>query len=396
MKRIDDPSTGVIGFEHDTDFIPVAYTNRANPRKQRTTSRHMADHDFSVRPFEARDIDDIRRLWAHVYSEDEIEIRTRILEWFTRENPHRSADSPGYFMLLDGEEVVGFHGQAAWQFAFSGNRVSGAMCYDDMLSPDYRGKGLGKIMLDQVAALRPEFTGALWHNDANHRLYSKCGWVDVQDFRPHLKICDPRPMLASRFGDRVARFLAPFARAVLALRQSVIPTPRARGIRFQPVERFDERFDNFFDAVASEFPAIAVRDSSYLNWKFVDRPSMTYQRLAAIDESGGIAGYVVFRRQEREGIILDGLADPRTDTFTNLVEAALGALEADGVDSVRIACTHPGLARSLRSLGFIESRRPLHFMIIHADAAESAAPLTAASSWYVTYSDGDGDCWAVE
>jgi GNAT superfamily N-acetyltransferase len=358
----------------------------------------MSEHDFRVEPLKPENTSNVQALWSQMYSEEQIAERTRIFDWFAWGNPQVTEEVPPYYLLLDGDRVVGMHGHAPWGFSLKGRRERGFMCYDDMLSMEYRGKGLGKIMLNGVAEVRPELAGALWHNEANNRLYAKAGWHDFTDFCPFVKIYDPGPRLRARLG-AWGRLLAGPARLALRIREALQRRGASSAYTLERVERFGSEFDAFFASVEDQFDAIVVRDSTYLNWKFVDKPFTPYERWAARDADGKLAGYVVFRVIEQDGElsgkVLDVLADPRSDAFSALVSKALDEMRPQGVAEVPIACTLPAFGDALRRLGFVQTQYVLHFMILHFEGRAPAGWEKSARHWYLTYSDGDGDCWST-
>ncbi len=359
----------------------------------------MSEYEFRVERLTPANLSDVQALWGQMYSAEEIEQRTRIFHWFALGNPYVSDELPPYYLLVDSDRVVGMHGHAPWPFSLGGRREQGFMCYDDMLSVDYRGKGLGKIMLKGVADLRPELAGALWHNEANNRLYAKADWHDFTDFCPFVKLYDPGPLLRRRLGGALGGLLAGPGRLALSLVDRLRGRARDDGYRLERIDRFGDEFDDFFASVEDQFDAIVVRDSTYLNWKFVDKPFTPYARWAARDADGRLAGYVVFRTFSGEdgsyGQVMDVLADPRSGAFSVLIQKALDEMRAERVGEVRIACTHSGFAGALRGLGFLQSSHVLHFMILHWEGRIEPGWETSARHWYLSYSDGDGDCWTT-
>ena len=353
--------------------------------------------DFRIVPYGHEKLNDVKALWRERYSEDEVERRSQIFEWFALGNPVLDEQHPPYWLLFDGDRAIGIQGQAPWAFALRGQREDVSVAHDIFVSADYRGKGIGTILLKGVGERRSELTITLWANEASQRLLRNSGWTFIDDFFPYAKVYDPRWRLTPRFGV-LAPAVAALARVALRARERLRKKASRAGYRFEPIDRFGAEFDELFDSVVGRLDAIAVRDSRYLNWKFVDKPSADYHRIAARTNDGSLAGYIVFCTREEEGerfgVLLDFLADPDGRAFPALVEHALELLGPERVSVVRVACTEPRLAAQLRELGFSLEREPLDCIIRNWQGRVDERWTQSARHWYLTFSDGDGDVWA--
>ncbi len=354
--------------------------------------------EYRVIPFTADRMDAVQGLWREAYSEEEIERRTRIFEWFALGNPFLEGQS-SYYLLLDGDRVVGMHGEAPCRYSVRGERLRGTIAFDDRLSVDYRGRGLGKVMLDGAAELNQVLRVSLWHNEPNRRLYGKAGWLDFDDFFPYRKIFDPTALLRGRLGRIGARAVGRPASWLLRLREFLRRRPTS-DLRLEEIERFDPEFDAFFDRVAPRFDALVVRDAAYLNWKFVGKPGGGFTFLAAHDTDGLLVGYAIAScagdGEDAVGSIVDLLADPDTQAFAALVERCTDLMRARGVASIRIACTYPAFIDVLQQLGFARGRRRLGFMIHGWEGRIDPSFSKSAQPWYLTYGDADGLVWAAQ
>jgi GNAT superfamily N-acetyltransferase len=356
--------------------------------------------DFRVTPYRQELLDQIRPLWREYFGPEVLGSRESLFRWITERNPHRG-DAPPYYLLMDGERVIGMHGHMPLRFSLGGERRMGFLAHDDLLSSDYRGQGLGKVMLSGVAEQSPPFAGALWHNEPNRRLYGKCGWVEVPDFFPWVKILDPMSAVRGRLGEGL---LARTAAALLGagLRARDLASPRASSsLRVEEISAFDSRFDELFDAAAPSLEASVVRDAAYLNWKFVEKPGNRYLRLAAADAGDSLAGYAVLRTDRTEdelrGKIVDLLADPRRpEAFAALIGRSLEELRGRGAARVEVACTHEPFCAQLRRFGFLRANTPLRFMLSQWEGIIEPAWVESARHWYLCFADADGDAWTVD
>jgi len=357
--------------------------------------------NFSVSKYGRHYFEDVKKLWKEQYEPNYVSQRAILFKWLTEKNPFIGGDSP-YFLLLHREKVVGMLGHMPLEFTVNGKKKRGYLSQDALLALNYRGKGLGKILLQGIAEQVISFAGAIWFNEPNYRLYLKCGWLDVPGFYPYLKILDPTPFIKERFKGRILQNVASFlAKNFLKIREGLRSSESFRQVRVSEIEQFDEQFDEFFLTVSGQLGIIVMRDHKYLNWKFVEKPFHNYKRYAAIDEKGDLSGYIVIKKQvienEVRGKILDVLAHPdKPKVFAALISRGMEEFKKVKVSYVEIVCTHSPFNKLLRKLGFIRARSPLRFMVCNWENQFSEQFMGDIKNWYLTYSDVDGDAWEID
>lgn len=354
---------------------------------------------MTVVPYAKEHLPAVIELWKEQYSADDVQTRTILFQWFTEQNPFLSGRAP-YFVLIDGERVVGLHGFMPLRFRVNGVTRMGRLAQDALLAKECRGKGLGKVFLEQITTLAPGFAGALWFNEPNHKMYIKAGWTDVTGLTAMIRIYDPSDLLRSRIKNSALLGIASaLGRAALWLRHLATPRGNSPGVRVASIDRFTDAFDALYDRVAPQLGISVERTKDYLNWRFCDKPFSAYRRLAATDEHGGLLGYLVSKTVRDSsgaaGEIVDVLFLPdRPDVLAALVGAALREFEAVRASSVKILCSSSRATRVLSRMGFIRARRDDYFMVTNVGELGDV-PATEISGWYITLSDADGDAWTV-
>ena len=219
------------------------------------------------------------------------------------------------------------------------------------MAQDYRGKGLGTLLLKGVQEQRTSFAGALWFNEANYRSYGKSGWLDVPDFRSYVKILNPRIVTERVFKNQTCADVAScLGRTALRIRERMCPNRnRCADIRIGEVEQFDHSIDGFYRGIADSFGIMVTRNAQYLNWRFVEKPFNNYKRYMAFDKAGELSGYMVLKKETLEnavrGRILDILADPgKPDVFGALIVGTVQEFSRVSADCIEITCTYPSFS----------------------------------------------------
>lgn len=162
-------------------------------------------------------------------------------------------------------------------------------------------------------------------------------------------------------------------------RRRVWARPFPRGTPAQAVERFGERHDAVSAALAARLGNHVVRDSRYLNWRYLDAPR-PYRAFDVTSGGYAVVGFTT-KRGRRVALLMDLLAEP--GDVDVLLRGALA--EARGTTAL-LAVPSPVLARSrLLRHGFVPTSYRLDFM-----GKGLAEPLDArAEAWTVSLGDTD-------
>jgi GNAT superfamily N-acetyltransferase len=128
-------------------------------------------------------------------------------------------------------------------------------------------------------------------------------------------------------------------------------------------ERFDDRFDAFWEASSAPFDFACVRDSTALNWRYADERAGRFTILVA-EDAGRIAGFAACKEPEAgRASIGDLLALPgREDIALGLLERATSRLFETGASKVEawLPACHP-YQDIFAASGFRPRSRPVTF-----------------------------------
>jgi hypothetical protein len=197
----------------------------------------------------------------------------------------------------------------------------------------------------------------------------------------HVRVVRHEDYLARRLPRALARAAAPFLDVAAGLADRV---RAGRGHAWRWSEAPDERFDALFASIAPAHRCIAVRDTGFLRWRFVEQPGSTCRFLLferVVDRS--LAGYAVC---ERDGAVLhvrDFLAP--TEHLPTLMAAVCVAARQSGASSVSVESgSADAVARALARAGFSpRSERPVYGVAGEGVAGEDL------DAWFLTAADED-------
>lgn len=166
------------------------------------------------------------------------------------------------------------------------------------------------------------------------------------------------------------------------------------GLRVEIMQNLDGRFDRLWDLASPSHQVIAVRNTSFLKWRYFDNPLGQAVCLGAV-EGGTLMGYLMlFLRNERRGyagVVADLFALPGFRIEETLIKAASRYCREARVDYMRAgALPHCPLYDSFREAGFAGTSRTKKVVYMPFAGANSAV-LQDPAHWYLTLGDFDFD-----
>lgn len=189
---------------------------------------------------------------------------------------------------------------------------------------------------------------------------------------------------------------------VKPLAPSFIParSPVSRDeITVQAVNQFGPSLDQFWSRVQDRYPAMAVRSSAFLAWRFREFPERRYRVLVA-QQGDRVLGYAVVRRSTirgiKTGLVMDLLVEDGAAGETAghcLMAEAEAFFLAEGMPlAVGLMMPHAAEYRVLRRAGYIRwpqalAPRVFWFAMFVHDPGEPALATLSARDWFITLAD---------
>jgi len=181
-----------------------------------------------------------------------------------------------------------------------------------------------------------------------------------------------------------------------AVRLLAMPsTPRS--VVIEAAERFDHRFDAFWDELVGQNPEklLAVRDRAALSWHFAVPMRRGHLWILTASRKGLLRGYCIFKRQEPDGLVrrmrlIDyQTLDVQDDLLPGLLKAALRRCAQEGFHVLEHLGT--GLPKMHSFDRFAPYRRTLPCWPFYYRAADPAidAQLAVPEVWDPSVFDGD-------
>ena len=340
----------------------------------------------------------LERFTAKVLGDGIARRRQRVIDTFHERMPGRDR-APLRHVLMDGDIVAGTLGYMPADFLVGGARVVGRYTHDLLVDPEYRGAGLGKLIVKHAYDLGDFYAGGMWMTGQCHKIHQQVGFEDVANLVTYTAVLDPASFSARRGFSPLKAMLS---RAGLGVTRA-FAMRRARALHsgarntLSVVKQLDPAHDAAWLDLAQTYAITRVRDAAYLNWKYGGHPILDYRVVVATD-NGAPRGFLVWRpapagATETRAVIVDFLvAKDDARTLQEMAARVLIDADAAGIDAVATIATQPFAVAALKPLGFIAGGSQNAWVIAHwKDTLPSNA--LDATQWHMCMGDSDGDIW---
>ena len=299
-------------------------------------------------------------------------------------------------VALDKDKIVGATGTIPARFKVGAKEIIASQGVDIVLLPQYRDRGtlfkIEKIARKECQDNNVKFNYAVMIKKT-YRIFTKMlGFVGVCPLFNMTKVLNPTPYLRQKI--RVGLLASPLGYVV----KQVINVLNRRklsafhGLTTSEITRFDTRFDDFWSKEADHYEVAVIRDSQYLNWRYVECP-VPYKIYSA-QENGSIKGFIVlryFQEDIKRGRIVDIFVEKgREDIADVLITRGINYFIDECVDVITCWMLEQWpIIESLRKRGFVKRETP-HDLGVRSFTDEFPNEYFAdKSKWYLTMGDSD-------
>jgi len=341
----------------------------------------------------------LQRFTEKVLGADVCARRQRIIDTYHDRMPGRER-TPLRHVLMDGDVVAGTLGHMPVEFLVSGKRIAARYTHDLLVDPEYRGGGLGKVIVGYARELGDFYPGGMWMTGACHKIHQACGFDDVAELVTYTAVLDPASFTARR---HFSPLKAVVGRAGLGVKR-MQALQRAKKIlggaknTIASMDRMDPALDPVWLELAKTYDLTRVRDANYINWKYMEHPRLPY-RLIVATRSGTPSGYLVWRAapagySEQRAVIADFLvARDDAGTLEEMVSRVLLDASSQGIDAVAAISTQSFAVAALQKLGFVAGGSRNAWVIANWKGVMAPDWVTDLNRWHMCMGDSDGDQW---
>jgi len=295
--------------------------------------------DWKIREFNKKDIEhflDWRKLVAR---------RVKTGEYFNWEyfnNPWGAADTT---IADDNGIIVGQYSTLPYEAFYFGEKTKASLSFDTGTHPDYRRQGIFKT----IGAHHFEEQGKKGINFSTG-FPNENFWPGGKKFNWHA-LC-PIPLLANNFA-------------------SDLKTEKSNKFEIIEIDRFGKEFEGFSKSFKDDIPIFLNRTKQYLNWRFVEKPSLedprhkySYQKYKISDKTGEMIAYIVTKKYKEKDQsflhLVDFLAPIDEQVYTTILNFLDRIAKSQDINTISLFLNkyHP-LSQFLKKFGFqyVETKR---------------------------------------
>ena len=365
----------------------------------------LIDRNWHIREYRQGDEHQIIQLRHKVFGDvDPVRLELSTWYWQFRDNP---AGQAFCFLADDKGKIVGQYAVIPTRFNVFGEKRILALSCDTMTHPAYRRQGmfveLAKALYHFLESRHAITTIWGFPNEISLSGFTqRLGWnllaaypLRILPLRPLEMIRSHVPLICHRLSGRSKFKLKSKIRN--NLRRTAIPITRSiPGLTIEPIEKFDESFDELWEIHQNLFPVTQIRDSVYLNWRYLGMPAFDY-RPFAVKWKGRVSGYLIIRLTDLIGhfcgILVDLFPFPIVDrTVTqSLLDFARSYCKSQNAEF--LTCLLPFADNAfLNKAGFRkipEWLNPKKWYLGCRYLGKDKKRFAQSDRWYVTYGDTD-------
>lgn len=349
--------------------------------------------DVRIKQFEPEDEAPLLEYLRSAYPGEPLKSNAAFWRWHFLQNPYAEPGNVPLWVVREGARALGQMATIPVQLKVGGAEKRALWIIDFIISPELRGKGVGKGLMRVAREGYCTTMLALGYNKDSEAVLLSHKWRPMGTVnRYHLMLF---PGHAAKEVSRLApaRHLANLVYAPFRPGRRELSHAGAGELR--EVETFDASFDELWQDASTQWPCAVVRNARFLEWQFRRQPGKRYDVLGYYDGGGRLRGYVVlfFRKAEGGGApnkaavsdICYSAEDPDAVVEALLrgalrlaVERRAGGLVVDVLDA--------RVERQLARLGFWKIKAAPPFMV---GTFEDEELMYDRSKWFLTRGDSD-------
>jgi GNAT superfamily N-acetyltransferase len=347
--------------------------------------------DVQIKQFELSDQDALLSFLRRAYPGEPRRSDPAFWKWHFLENPYAGENDIPVWLVKSGPDIVGQMATIPIKLKVGEEEVQALWSIDFIVFPEFRGRGLGKRLVQTAQEAYGQTMMELGHNEQSGAVFRHLNWIELGNINRYHRLLFP--------GDAVKELsqLAPLrglANLVYAPFRPKPSTSVATNRTLHSVTRFDSSFDELWRDACVQWPCAVVRSSRFLEWQYIRQPGKRFDVLGYSDEHR-LLGYVVlfFRRPEHGGSVSKAAitdicfrATDSQEVIDALLQGALALAVERRVGGIVTDVLDDRVEKRLQKLGFWRIKKSPPFMVHSVERQEL---VYEQKNWFLTRGDAD-------
>ncbi len=256
---------------------------------------------LNTRTYRKGDEDGIYELWKAVHPDRQYD-RGKWMRWWNWMFIDNPVGKGRIWLAEHNEKIVGQYAMVPIRIKVGDEVVTGSLSLQTMTHPDYRRQNIFETLAVKAYEEAEKddifFVFGFPNKFSYPGFVKKLQWFDIAYRQLMVKPYDWGTVISSQIKNKyLATFLAfgasctaPIFNMVMGINRKTVP----KDLDIVQISSFDEHIDVFWNEISKRYKIMVVRDSRYLNWRYVDVPNAEYVIFLA-KRSGEIEGYTILR-----------------------------------------------------------------------------------------------------
>lgn len=319
-------------------------------------------------------------------------------QWMFVQSAERLQRKPQFWTFCQGDKWVAFMGGILVQLQVRDRAIAIPWLVDTMVLPEHRSCAYG-IRLMGAAEQEWPFSLSLGQTAEMRGMMRQLGWRVVTPLKIFMLPIRPTPILKQKLSNLALARCGAMALQLSSAASRLAMRERVKLTSVTVVTEYGVKHDMLWESVSRHYTCAVVRNSSYLNWKYVAQPGQTFLRRDCWSHEQ-LLGTFVLKIEEpndvyhyRRCFLVDVVVDP---TDAKAVWAVFEAARRECLDKEIAGLFFPvvdqRLERHARRFGFL--RRPAtRYLMVGPQTApkEIADYVERPDAWLLTMGDSDID-----
>jgi len=283
-------------------------------------------------------------------------------------------------VAVDQGRVIGFNGVVPVSITWRGQPIDAMWSCDFKVRSDYRGKGVGRLIKEDLAK-KSSVLMSFGISPVAAIVLERMGWHASHDVHFLKRICKPRSfrdvaLMVYQFLGRLGAFTAPQSGHESRVRDELPAPAEVDGLWQQSMGGYDKT---------------VVRDWRYLDWRYQKHPLAEYKFIEIFTTEGQLAAVGVVRVDQQQARLVDYLGPAKALPLKYfLVKTMLSTWPELAAYSAMTSDVE--FKQAMRSLGFYQGReQPRFFVWASPQMADGSNPGPCNQGWFIMGGDSDGE-----
>lgn len=318
--------------------------------------------NWEIRAFKEGDIKDFLNWRKYVAR------RNKTMEFWKWEYLKGPWGPVATLLAVDNEKIVGQYSTQRYEAFYFGKKIMASLSFDTGTHPDYRRQGIFKTLGTQH-----------FQNERKQNIHFSTGFPN-ENFWPGGK----------KFGWR-ALYPVP-----LLENNNIfdINVEKISNYEINEIQNFGKEFEGFSENFKDDIPIYLNRTTKYLNWRFIEKPGLVYQKFQILDKTGEMVAYFISKyytsKEQKILHLIDFLLPNDEMIYKTVLNFLVTKAKEKRINKITLFLNryHP-FRNFLSKNGFEYKKIGRIFIVRNNTGVFNDADLFEKKNYYITMADSD-------